>query len=170
MIDQSIEECGNLPLAEGEERVITDNLVNMCQVKCFVCDQRMYLNSLKRHLQKEHEDQDTDFPTKIEFINRSYYACKMCNEVVLFHFDAINKHLSVVHNSTMHTYKNTYTAFTGNLIFLSAKIFYKSYNRFAMYFKMPVYKMFFYIFRQNNLILNCRVCLYLSLSEIFFKG
>ena len=119
MIDQSIEEYGNLPLADGEERVVTDNLVNMCQVKCFVCDQKMYLNSLKRHLQKEHEDQDTDFPTKIEFIKRSFYACKMCNEEVLFHFDAINKHLSVAHNSTMHTYKSTYTAFTGIFIFSS---------------------------------------------------
>ena len=110
MIDESIDEsCNNFT----GEKVVTDNLVDMCQVKCFICDHKMYLNSLKRHLQNYHEDYDLDFKVKIEFVNTSFYKCKMCDEVVLFHFDAINKHLSQAHNSTMHAYKNSYPAFSG---------------------------------------------------------
>ena len=114
MLDQSIEESGQAGVEEGKEKEITDNLVDMCQVKCFLCDTKMYLNSFKRHLQKEHDDFDADEPCKIEFIKRTFYKCKMCDVTVLFHFDAINKHLSTVHSTTMHSYKTQYTAFTGD--------------------------------------------------------
>jgi len=101
------------PEKEEDIRVYTDDLSMMCQCKCNYCDKIFFYHQLRPHVQREHkEDKDEKDAKKVEFVKRTYYKCKICDEGMLFHFDAINRHL-YTHKITLKEYKTAHPAFSG---------------------------------------------------------
>lgn len=114
---------GELELQEEEDeepesipKVYSEDLSDMCLVKCNLCGEVAFYHLLKLHLIREH--QETMEPHgRLHFVKKTFYKCKICDSEVLFHFDSISKHCSEAHKMTLKAYRTEYPAFTGQHVY-----------------------------------------------------
>jgi len=94
-----------------EPKVYTDNINEMCLVRCKLCDKTLAHGSLRDHLLRSHNRKRQEFVT-YEYVRVTHYRCKLCNGETLFTHAAISQHVRIYHSLTFSEYKNKFNGFT----------------------------------------------------------
>jgi len=93
------------------EKFVSDNPDDMCVCKCNFCGKNVLHHLLRKHVISKHP-RDKDIYGEYEYVVKSYYRCKVCDNEILFSLEAIKNHVKKSHRMTLTQYKEQYQAFS----------------------------------------------------------
>jgi len=96
---------------DGEVRIVTDNLNEMCEFECLLCGTSLVESNLSKHLKEVHQENRKEGVTH-KYKRLTYYKCKICDKEITFYFAALRDHMLSRHNMKMPEYKARFNAFS----------------------------------------------------------
>jgi len=103
-------ESEEINFAVDEPKKFSDDLRNVCESKCRLCEKIVSSSRQVIHISSEH--QDVEYNRKMfEPCSNMFHRCKICDKEILFRVRVLSKHLGIEHKTTFKQYKADHLAY-----------------------------------------------------------
>ena len=89
-------------------KVFSDNVADMCRVRCKFCNRDVSAGSVTKHARLYHGVASIQDYGEIEYVNPTYHSCKLCGLELIFTARTIQKHVTRRHRISPDAYRKSY--------------------------------------------------------------
>jgi len=94
---------------QDSDRVLTDDMNEMCRVVCRMCDLETFTHLFRKHYIRKHEEnkhKHGDF----KYVKKTFHKCKLCSTELLFTYETVYNHMKRCHNISLKQYEIKFKA------------------------------------------------------------